>query len=224
VSLIPHTFDEGQHIYRVPNRYVLGCSDIISLNGLSDHGAIPKARLDGAAERGTRFDEMVQAFEEGDELGLATDEVWACFDGYTAFREKHKVSVAGDLQKRLVWEHHGTEVLIGCTPDLPLYIDGDLWNVDTKTTYPLSGKARDMKHLAWRIQLQLQVEGFAEDESFWKYIDGPAAMKKAILHCHPKLKDGYNFIPFEGDDSHLADAAVRMAVAKLSAGFQIDRR
>jgi hypothetical protein len=224
VSLIPHEFIEDGHIYKVPNRYVLGCSDIISLNGLSDHGAIPKATLDRAADRGSRFDEIVQAFEEGNELGSATDEVWACFEGYTNFRAKHKVSVAGDIQKSLVWEHHGTEALIACTPDLPLYIDGELWNVDTKTTYPLSGKARDMKYLAWRIQLQLQVEGFAEDEEFWKYIDGPAAMKKAILHCHPKLKGGFALIPFEGDDSHLADAAVRMAVAKLSAGFQIDRR
>jgi hypothetical protein len=222
--LIEHQFEPDGHIYKVPKAYVLCLSDIISLNGLSNHEQVPLERLLGAAARGNGFDQIVQAFEENKTLPAMPKDVMMCFEGYLNFRGKHEVRLAGPMQKSMVWEHHGSDILLGCTPDLPLFVDGQLYNIDCKTIYPLCGKAKRMKNLAWRIQLQGQVDAFAEDEQFWETHGETQVMKKAILHCHPKLKDGHSFIEFEQDDTYLFDAAVRMAVAKLIAGFQIDRR
>jgi len=224
VTLIPHTFHEDGHYYHVEGRYVICLSDIISINGLSDNSQVPLERLLQASLRGTNFDQEVQAFEENRKLPPMPPDVAGCFTGYLNFRKDHDVRLAWKMQHSMVWEHHGSDILIGGTPDLALFIDGELWNVDCKTTYPLAGKAKKMKELAWRVQLQGQLDGWQECEEMWETIGEQAQMKKAILHCHPKLKGGYSFIPFPQDDTYLFDAAVRMAVAKLSAGFQIDRR
>lgn len=220
--LINHTFDEENHLYLVPGRFVLGLSSIIQLNGLSDHAGIPFGALQRASRRGNGFDDLVQDHEGGIFPGNVPEDVMACFRGYLKFKKDHDVRIAGPMQCRMVWEH-STGILIGCTPDLVLYIDGELYNVDTKCTYPLFGVAKRKKHLAWRIQLQGQVEAWRENQ----FIGDPSPsqfMKKAILHCHPKLKNGYDLIKFKEDDSDLFESAIRMAVAKLEAGFEIERR
>jgi hypothetical protein len=222
--LIPHEFVEDGHYYKVPGRYVICLSDIISLNGLSNNEQVPLERLLQASLRGTNFDKEVQAFEENKKLPPMPEDVRQCFVGYLNFRKDHEVKLAWKMQNSMVWEHNGSDILVGGTPDLCLFIDDELWNVDCKTTFPLCGKAKRMKELAWRIQLQGQLDAWNENEDLWTTLGESQVMKKAILHCHPKLKNGYSFIPFPQDDSYLFDSALRMAVAKLAAGFEVKRR
>ena len=222
MPLVPHVFHEEYHLYQAAGGPVLCLSHMLDLCGLTDFERIPFSVLQRAAERGSGFDRMVTPYLLGETLPEATDDVLACFDGFLAFLDEHDVALAGRPQQSMVWKHRKT--LMGCTPDLPLWIDGELWNTDTKCIYPLSGRARENKYLAWRLQLQGQLEAWNNHDEFWADKPETAVMKKAILHCHSKLKNGFQFIPFEQDDARLFDAAVTMATAKLACGFEVQKR
>ena len=88
--------------------------------------------------------------------------------------------------------------------------------------------------LEWRLQTQSYFEALQEDEPLWKSLGKDAKqMRRAILHLHPQCgiekrgekRLGYEWNPFEVDDSHNWDAAVKMAALKLSNGHKTpDRR
>jgi hypothetical protein len=62
------------------------------------------------------------------------------------------------------------------------------------------------------------------DEEFIKSCGPFNSIKRAVVHIHPKLKHGFAFHPFTGDDSLLWDGAVRMAMEKVAVGIMPNRR
>lgn len=243
MSLIPHEFDEENHIYQVPGHFVWSTSDVISMNGLSDFSQVPVANLKYATDRGqgvhiailayetgADVEEAVRDFEEESEVSVI-EGVMERMKGYFRFRDSHDLKLCGEMEKTRVYQHTGTELLVGGTVDLPCYIDGQFTILDAKTQFKQYGQAAKQCMLKWRLQLQSYLEAMEEDEAFWQQFGRPDLIAKAILHLHPncgkvrgKEATGFEFHPVSVDDSHLWDSAVRMAQAKLSAGFQLDRR
>jgi hypothetical protein len=142
------------------------------------------------------------------------------------------------MERSFVYEHHATECLVGGTPDVPGIINDELWVVDLKTCFRQSGKAKMMKVFEWRLQTQSYLEAYQQDEEFWatmaqKYPKVKKQMKRAVLHLHPDCgittrggeRLGYEWNPFEQDDTLNWDAAVRMASLKIANGHKVpDRR
>jgi len=224
--ILPHTFDEELHVYTVDGQYVLSTSDIISLNGLADYGSIPKAVLDHASWRGTELHKAIEYYELDGAVESMPEEVEPYFEGYIKFKKDYDFEPIGELEKQIVYQHEGTEQAVGCTIDLRGLVKGQPYILDAKTTAKMYGKALRSKCLAWRLQLSSYSEATDCDWEWWKLTGGvdvhdPAG--KGIVQVN--REGGYTFHDFsQTDDSHLWDSAVRMAVAKLSAGFQIDRR
>ena len=227
--ILEHTFEEETHIYKVPGQIVLSTSDVISLNGLSDYGAIPKATLDHASWRGTQLHKAIQYFEEDNEVPEMPDEVFPYFRGYLKFRADYDFEPIGELEKQIVYVHEGTEQPIGCTIDLRGMVKGQPYILDAKTAagWPKDSVcvAKRRKLLAWRLQLASYMEATCFDRSWLAAIPEScsAPIGKAIVHVNKDA--GYEFHEMSSfDDSFLWDGAVRMAVAKLAAGFQVERR
>lgn len=225
VTTIPFTFDAATHSYRVEGHYTLATSDIIALNGLSEYGSVPADVLDHARWRGEQLHKAIHYFEEGDlDLGAVPEEVMPYLRAYMKFRTQMDFEPLS-MEHPLVYQHSGTENMIGCTIDLRGYVGGKMYIVDPKCTYPNSGAAKKQTQMRWRMQLQSYLEGTWQDEKFWESVEAACnePIGRAILHLK---KDGEfsqtrDFIDFtETDDELNWDAAVRMAFLKLSNGYK----
>lgn len=220
--LISHQFDAEKHLYLVPKQFVMSTSSVIALNGLSDYGPVPKVILSEASERGTAIHKMIQCYETG--KPFAENEFHQqYFDAYLRFKEDYGFKPTGTMERSCVYQHQGTEVFIGGTPDMTGFIDGKLFVVDIKTNFPTYGMAKKQKLLAWRLQTQSYAEIFEAD-------DVPN-INRAVVHCHPECgkirgqkPSGYEFHPFQIDDQHNWDSAIRMAFLKLANGFKLEER
>jgi len=227
--ILDHTFEEETHLYKVPGQFVLSTSDVISLNGLSDYGSIPKHILDHASWRGTQLHKAIQFFEEDCEVPDMPEEVIPYFCGYMKFRTEYDFEPIGALEKQIVYVHEGTEQPIGCTIDLRGLVRGQPYILDAKTAagWPKDSVcvAKRRKLLAWRLQLASYMEATHFDSPWFAALPefSNATIGKAIVHVNKDA--GYEFHEMSTfDDSFLWDGAVRMAVAKLAAGFQVERR
>ncbi len=243
MSLIPHTFDEENHIYMVPGHFVWSTGDVITMNGLSDFSQVPKANLDYAGNRGKGTHIAILAYENGNDVEDAVrefeieegvgvmDGVMERMKGYFRFRDKHDLKLCGEMEKTRVYRHEGTEFLVGGTIDLPCYIDDQFTLLDAKTQFKQYGQAAMQCMLKWRLQMQSYYEAIDADDEFWMQHERPNLIAKAILHLHPncgkvrgKEPAEFEYHPLPSDDSLLWDSAIRMAQAKLSSGYKLDRR
>ncbi len=232
--LIPHTFDEENHLYLVSGEFVLSTSAVIEMNGLSDLSQIPIQQVARAGHRGSSLHAAILAYEtdcdvqdcvEGYDLKhnvYLANEVMERFKFYLRWRGEHDVQLVGKMEDRRVYRHEGTEQLIGATPDFPCLIDGEFYILDGKTSHKNYGEKAKQDKLKWRLQLQSYKESHEAE-------DVPKEIKKAILHLHPTCGKtgvkgearGFEFHEFPADDSHLWDAAIRMASAKLANGYKM---
>lgn len=222
--ILPHTFIAQTHTYQVEGRYCLATSDVIDLNGLCQMDQIPAETLRRASYRGTCLHSAIEAYEQGkDWQAHFPEEFMDYLDGWFAFRDSTSIQIVGPHETPYVYLHEGTDHAIGATIDFRFLYQGDLWIGDLKSIYPLSGKALKQKQLAWRLQTQSYVEATQLDEQFLaplKY----EAIRRAVVHIHPKLKGGYAVHEFHADDSYLWDSAVRIAMAKVAVGIQPSRK
>jgi hypothetical protein len=221
--ILPHTFNEEDHIYQVPGRFVLSTSDVIALNGLADYGSIPKAVLDHASWRGTQLHKAIQFFEEDSEVPDMPEEVVPYFQGYCKFRNEYEFEPIGGMETQIVYEHDGTEQAIGCTIDLRGLVRNVPYILDAKTSAKQYGKAKAQKVFAWRMQTASYFCATEFDEP-WHVLQATGeSPRRGIIQV---AKDAsFEFHDFgKTDDSLLWDGAVRMAMAKLANGFQLERR
>jgi len=225
VSLLPFTFEEERHLYTTPGRYTLSTSDVVDLMGLSNMDQIPIAVLRNAAYRGKCLHKAIECYEQNqDWQDDFPNEFMPYLDGWFAFRDAYPIQLVGPHEKPYVYLHEGTDQAIGATIDFRFLYDGDLWIGDLKTIHPLSGKALRQKLLACRLQGESYKCPTEMDEEFIKSCGSFGSIKKAVIHIHPKLKQGYAVHLFPQDDSLLWDSAVRLAMEKVSVGILPSRR
>lgn len=222
MSAIAFTFDPATHIYKVDGEYCLATSDILELAGLCDYSAVPLHNLERARSRGTRLHQCVHYYEEDDlDLEDVDDEVIPFFESYLRWKRDSGFIPIPPFEKAIVYSH--LDFHVGCHLDVRGYIPGrGLFVLDMKTSHPTSGAAKKQTHLRWRLQLESYRQATQSDEKFWEDVESHGyageALKKAILHLHPKAKE--TFIPFEMDDSAGWDSAVTMASLKLANGYK----
>ena len=222
--ILTHEFEEARHLYTSQGRYVLSTSDIIDLVGLSNMDQIPIATLRYASYRGKCLHTAIERYEQGQEW---QDEFPTEFidylDGWFAFREAHSIQIVGKQEMAYVYLHDGTEQAVGATIDFRFLYQGDLYIGDLKSIHPLSGKALMQKKLCWRLQGESYKTATEMDEGFIKPLEFKT-IRRAVVHIHPKIKGGFTFHKFDGDDSLLWDGAVRMAMEKVACGIVPNRR
>lgn len=220
--MIPFTFDEETHLYKVEGHYCLSTSDIIHLAGLSDYATVPSGVLERARNRGTNLHKAIHYFEEGDlDLAALPEEIQPYLRGYMKFRVEREFEPIPPQERSIVYQHENTDQMVGCTLDLRGTAAGKLFIVDPKTTYPNCGAAKKQTWLRWRMQLQSYWEATLTDEEFWSAsTDGP--ISKAILHL--KKDASYDFIEFSADDAMNWDACIRMAQMKLANGWKREEK
>lgn len=229
MPLVPHTMDREAHVYRVPGHYVHSTSDILELSGLVDFHSIPKKRLDIASERGTTVHRAIEAYETGAALELDGD-IHERFTSFLRFREHADFQPVGPMERSIVYEHEGTGILIGGTPDVVAIVYGQLHVCDFKTSHRTSGKRKEQQHLAWRLQLESYREGLLQDEELWKRLP-KMPMHRGVAHFHPKCgivergkpRLGYEWNPYKSDDALLWDWCVRAALDAKRNGKQLMR-
>jgi hypothetical protein len=241
--LIPHTFDEESHVYEVPGHFVWATGDVISMNGLCDFSMVPSANLEYATNRGQGVHVAILAYETGADVEQAVrefeeergcgvmDGVMERMKGYFRFRDSYDLKLCGVMEETRVYKHEGTDLLIGGTIDLPCYINGQFTLLDAKTQFKQYGQAAKQCLLKWRLQMQSYEEAMDADEEFWNQVQRPDMIRKAILHLHPncgkvrgKEATEFEYHPITTDDSLLWDSCIRVAQAKLSSGYKLDRR
>jgi hypothetical protein len=227
-DLIAHEFDEATHVYKVAGEYVLATSDVIELNGLSDVSQVPVEALLNAQKRGTALHLAVQAYELGREVSVDgsaafREDVMKRFAFYLKWREGKKVVLAGAMEMSRVYRHLGTEILIGGTPDMVAYVDGELFIIDLKTAIKQYGTKALMDSLKWKLQTQSYKEALeAEGQQ----------VQRAVLHLHPQCGKtgvkggqlGYEWHHFQGDDSFIWDSCIRVAMMKIAHGYKLSRK
>jgi hypothetical protein len=233
--LVPHTFDAEKHLYLVPERFTLSTTTVLKLNGLGIPPAvIPNQTLDNAKMRGKQLDAAIQAYEEDRAIPEMGEEAYGCFMSYLRWKEDVGFRVCGPIQKSMVYQHEGTDFLVGMTPDIIGTIGNDsdsIWIVDTKACFRQSGKAQMQKAFDWRLQLQGYSEGLAQADELWETW-GPRVIRKMVLHLNEECgivkrgapRTGYEQYVFPGDDSELWHAALVMAMAKLANGHKLPDR
>jgi hypothetical protein len=221
--ILQHSFDEEAHVYKVPGQFVLATSDIIYMNGLANYDAIPSGILAHASWRGTQLHKAIQFFEEDNEVPDMPDEVVPYFRGYCLFRSKFDFEPLGALEKQIVYEHDGTGQAVGCTIDLRGLLRGVPYICDAKTSAKQYGKAKAQKLLAWRMQTQSYLCATELDEPWWEMCGSKQVCGRGIIQV---AKDAsFEFHDFSTvDDQLLWDGCVRLAMAKLGNGFQLERR
>lgn len=228
MSLLSHTFEEENHLYRCEGRYVLSTSDVIDLCGLSDMSQIPIATLRAASYRGKCLHTAVECYEQNrDWQEDFPDEFMPYLDGWFSFRDAHSVQFVGPHEKTYVYEFGVDDYAVGATIDFRFLHDGYLYIGDLKSIHPVCGKAMKQKQLAWRLQTQSYVEATEMDAPFLERTQGLYGFKgvrRAIVHIHPKLKGGYALHLFQQDDSMLWAGAVQLAMEKVAAGILPSRR
>lgn len=221
--IMPHTFDEDNHLYKVPGHFVLSTSDILTLNGLSNFDGVPRQVLDHASWRGTQLHKAIQFFEEDNDVPEMPDEVVPYFRGYCQFRNKYSFEPVGTVERQIVYEHDGTGQLVGCTIDLRGMLNGVPYILDAKSSGKQSGKAKAKKLLAWRMQTQSYHCATAFDEPWFALTGTKESPRRGIIHVN---KEGsHEFYDFGALDDSLAwDGCVRIAMLKMANGFQLERR
>ena len=201
------------------------------MNGLRLFDGVPSEAVHHAKERGRMVHEVIQCIEMKVSLPPRTKEAQERVAAYLRFKQATGFEVCGPIERSLVYEHHATNMLIGGTPDMIGRIGSEVFVVDLKTCFRQSGKSKMMKTFEWRLQTQGYLEALQEDEELWTKLG--KQMKRAVLHLHPEAgivsrggpRLGYEFFPFESDDTDVWSAAVQMATAKLSNGHKVpDRR
>lgn len=221
--ILAHEFDEENHIYKVPGRFVLSTSDIISINGFADYGGIPAQVLAHASWRGTQLHRAIQFFEEDSDVPDMPDEVVPYFRGYCKFRNDFGFEPLGEMEKQIVYEHDGTGQAVGCTIDLRGLVKGRPYILDVKTTSKQYGKAKAQKLLGWRMQTQSYICATENDEKWFELNETDEFPNRGIIQVNKE--GGYDFHNFDTiDDSHAWDSCVRLAMLKLSNGFQLEKR
>jgi hypothetical protein len=237
--LINHSFDEKDHVYHVPGEYVLATSDVIELNGMSEFGQVPPANLEHAGHRGTATHLAIMAHETGCDWddtvrgyevlhGVEVmEDVSNRMAAYFRFRKQHSVELAKPMEQSMVYRHVGTDALIGATPDMVAFINGVLTIVDIKTCFKQYGQKQKQLKLKWFAQLSSYLEALEAEEDFW---NTHGKIEKAVLHLHPECGKergfkplGYEYHDFPQDGSFLWDSMIRVAQAKLSHGYRLDR-
>jgi hypothetical protein len=229
--LLEHEFFPDTHTYKVRGNYVFSVSDILSLNGMRLMQGVPPEVLEWASQRGRMVHELVQAYEEDRELPEVTDEAYERFQFYLRWKGETGFTVCGPCERSIVYEHEGTGILVGGTPDLIGLIGSQLYVIDLKTSFRQSGKAKDMKILEWRAQTEGYRNGLEQDEEGWSKW-GETSMHRMIVHLHPDCgievrggpRKGYEEYPFHQDDSNLWHSMVTVAAAKLGAGHKVPGR
>jgi hypothetical protein len=221
--ILNHTFEEDTHTYRVPGRFVLSTSDIISMNGLADYSSVPKAALDHASWRGTQLHLAIRYFEEDCDVPDMPDEVKPYFQGYCKFRNEYEFDPLGGMETQIVYEHDGTEQAVGCTIDLRGLVMGVPYILDAKSSAKQYGKAKAQKLLAWRMQTQSYACATEMDERWAALNETGEFPRRGIVQV---AKDAsYEFHDFGKTDDSLAwDGCVRLAMLKLANGYQLERR
>jgi hypothetical protein len=228
--MIAHSFDEENHIYKVPGHFVFATSDLISLAGLSSMEGIPVQVLNNASWRGDQV-HLVTEYYENDCLDTESipDEIVPYFAGYLKFCSDHEVVTVKPLERSIVYAFGDPEVYIGCHIDHRLFIDGKLFTMDEKSCYEYTGAAKKQNLLKWRMQLQSYIHASEEDEEFWQKVNDlmPGAadrpMGRMALHLHKS--GGYTMYDFsEMDDEANWEATVRLAMLKLASGYKNTRR
>jgi len=220
--MIPFQFDKENHTYRVEGQYVWSTSDVISMNGLSNMGSVPQKTLEHASWRGEQLHRAVELFEMGSlDFDSVPEEIMPYLQGYMKFREEYEFQAIPPYEKQIVYQHAGTENLIGATIDLRGGVKGVPCVVDIKSCFQYTGAAKKQLHLRWRLQLQSYVEASEQDGDFLESVGG--VLGKCIVHCH---KDGtYDLYDFSlADDSYLWDSCIRMAMAKLGNGYKMPEK
>ena len=224
--ILPHTFEEEGHVYKVPGRFVLSTSDVITLNGLSDYSGVPKAALDHASWRGTQLHKAIQFFEEDNEVPTMPDEVLPYFRSYCKFRTAYEFEPLGGMETQIVYEHDGTEQAVGCTIDLRGLVRGVPYILDVKSSAKQYGKAKSQKLLAWRMQTQSYACATELDQAWAALNETGEAPRRGIVHTNREAtfedKDFHDF--GKTDDSLAWDGCVRLAMLKLANGYQLERR
>jgi len=239
--ILPHTFDEANHVYKVDGYFVLSTSDVKTLNGLEDYGQIPSSVLAHASWRGTQLHRAVQYVEEGIYQGASLkeaakdvlsqlvgplEEVKPHFMGYLKCRVEYDLEPIHPMEKQIVYLHD--ETAIGCTIDMRCRIHGKGYQGvpaigDLKTTSRQYGKALAQKKLAWRLQTQSYKEATQYDEHFWNQIGSSDNCSRFI--CQTNKEGGYDFHCFRSyEDSENWSAAVRVAAIKLANGYKLEGR
>jgi hypothetical protein len=201
------------------------------LNGLCLFDGVPAETVHHASDRGRMVHEVIQCIEEGVKLPGRTKEAQERVVSYLRWKEKTGFQVCGPMERSMVYEHHATNMLIGGTPDMIGRIGNQVWVVDLKTCFRQSGKAKMMKTFEWRLQTQSYLEALQEDDALWATL-GEGPMKRAVLHLHPDCgisvrggdRLGYEWNPFEMDDTLSWDAAVWMASLKIANGYKVPER
>jgi hypothetical protein len=234
--LIPFTFTAEDHVYKTPGRYCLSTGDVIKMNGLSNLDAVPAQVLEAARAKGDALHLAVHALEENDLMGYDGDQLdpeafpdWLYEDLkiYLKWKEDNDVQVVHPCEKALVYLHEYADQAIGCHIDLRAFVKGKLYILDLKRRHPAAGIAKKQMHLAWRAQSQSYWDATQFDEQFWKQA-GPHTLHRAMLHIHPKhaqYRNGHEFVDFgASDDGDLWASLVKVAVTKLAAGYQLERK
>jgi hypothetical protein len=229
--MIEFHFDPEQHLYTSKEGSVLATSDILYLNGLCDYSQVPLHNLEHARWRGEQLHKAVQFFHEDDlDEDDIPEPVLPYFQAYEQFCEEMKFEPIPPLEHGIVYRHKETGQLVGCHIDLRGWVNGELFIIDPKTSHPNSGKAKKQTHLRWRMQLRSYSEATTWNDEFWEKVKGNSKgvlLHKAILHLK---KDGIfdrkrDFLELEEpDDQILWNSMVRVAQAKIAAGFQRDRK
>lgn len=234
--LLPFQFEAERHLYTSPGYFVLSTSAIKQLNGLDEVGQIPSAVLEQARCKGEALDTAVQELEalilaekmsvfhqsELDPDSL-TAELYADLLAYLDFRKTMDFVCIHPCQKGAIYLHEYADQAIGGHIDLRGFIKGKPFIIDLKRRYPVYGKAKKQMRLAWRMQLQSYKEITMLDEDFWKAANTAEPIQRAILHLHPKLKRGWEFIDdFQQDDEALWGSMVLCAKEKLASGFELN--
>ena len=217
---IPFTLDKETHTYKVDGQYVLATSDVISMNGLSNMGAVPQKVLDHASWRGDQLHKAVELFEQGtlDVDHWVDDEIAPYLTAYMKFRNDFDFEPIPPYEKSIVYQHQGTEFLIGATIDLRGLVKGVPCVVDLKSCFQYTGAAKKQLHLRWRLQTQSYIEA---DEEFIESVGAP--LGKMVIHCH---KDA-TYTPYDFsaiDDSPNWDSAIRLAMLKLGNGYKMPEK
>ncbi len=225
--ILPHTFDEASHIYKVENHFVMATSDVVDLNGLGLPPGIPAANREFAGWRGTQTHRAIQFFEEEagasvmaaakaqfNELNGPLGVIQPYFMGYLKFRKDYEFEPIGDLEKQLVYLFGDPNMAIGATIDIRGRIHGHgfqgkpmIGDVKTATIAHADGNSKDLrqKKLAYRLQTQSYLEATAFDEEWWKLLPQEVVYSNEYPIKSPSIAGRFIVNPTKGGSYNFFD-------------------
>lgn len=238
--LLPFHFNEIDHLYTSPGYDVMSTSQVLSLAGLVDYGAVPSAVLANAAWRGTQLHRAVEFVETAVHAGsslqnAAADmarqlvgplaEIRPYLIAYLKCRQDYQLEPIPPQEWQAVYLHN--DVAVGCTIDMRCRIHGRGYQGipaigDLKTNARQSGKALQQKKFSWRMQTASYAEATNYDQNFWSHF-GDSVNECSRFICQVAKDGSYEFHCFrEHDDARAWDACVTVAAAKLANGHKLD--